>query len=234
MGPVEHGAQGLLTVGPVALAVGQQRQAFVECCHQARQAQQRQARRGHFDGQRAAVELPAKVQHGRQRLVVQLEAARGGAGAFDEQRHSAKSGGLRQAGARRRQRHATQAKGVFGAQAQGRLAGDDHAHVRCEPVQAIDDTRHFVQQMLGVVQRQQQAQRRHGFAQAGQRVVPAGRNAQRRGDGARHGGGFSHWRQVDEADAVFEAALRLPQQVLGQKRLAGAAGTQHRDDAVGG
>jgi hypothetical protein len=168
MAPVECGAQGLLARRRQPAARGEQAQPVVQPVTQALQPQQRQPRRGQFDGQRDAVQPAADVEHGGQVAGVQSELRLDRAGAVLEQRQRIASGRplCQRLGAGSGHGQRAQPHHVLEAHAQRLLAGGQQVQPRGPLQQGSRQGRHGLHQVFAVVQHQQhltraQASRQH-------------------------------------------------------------------------
>ena len=85
IGPVDRGAQRLVTLQHGAPAAGEEPEPLVEAGQHLRRRHHLEARGRELDGQRDAVETPAQLSDGRSRVAGEDELALGGPGPFHEQ-----------------------------------------------------------------------------------------------------------------------------------------------------
>ena len=119
--PRDRAAQGLLALGEVAGAAGEQSETVLEPAEHRLRREDSDARRRQLDGQRQAVEAHADLRHGRRVLVGHVEVGLHGARALDEQRDGLE---LRELGERRQVRGIRQRRAAEpGTPARPRRAG---------------------------------------------------------------------------------------------------------------
>ncbi len=233
MAPLERGAQRLLARRRLAVAArAQQAEALVQRRRQRRDAEQRHARCRQLDRQRQAIERAAQRDDRGRVRIVEHEAAIERDDALDEQGHRAVV-----VRTRRRQRlirHAqrTDAEHAFRGELERRLACDDDAQARGALVQRAHQLRDTVEQMFGVVERQQHLERRQRREQLRERRAGSTLHSERGRDRRRQHRGIADLRELDPAHAVRVGAAPRLQQVLRQQRLADATGTHERDHAM--
>ncbi len=92
--------------------------------------------------------------------------------------------------------------------------------------------RDAVEQVLGVVEREQQLERRERGQQLRERRTRPALQAERRSDRCRQHRAIGDLREADPAHTLRVGAAARVQQVLREQRLADAAGADERDQAV--
>jgi hypothetical protein len=222
--PFERGAQRLLPLGRGAVAGRrQQLQAVLHRFEQRPHAERRRARRGQLDRERQAVQRAADLDHRRGIGFAQREPAVDRVRALREQRDRAELQRLRRGQHLARHGQRPEAKDALAAEPKGRLACDDDTQRGRGVDQLRGEPGDVVEQVLGIVEREQHLERRHRAEEGGDRLAVTGLDAERRGDRAGQRGRLRHRRELDPAHALRIRVAPRVQQVLRQKRFADSA-----------
>ena len=115
---------------------------------------------------------------------------------------------------------------------QRHLSGDNQAHVRRTTMQRLGNGSDCLRYVLGVVERDQQLERRQRINQGLQRVgAGTDRHTERSTDDAGHSARLGSHRQVDETHPMAMQVALPEQQRLGEARLADTSRTRDADEA---
>lgn len=146
-GPVDDGAQGLLTGQYGAGSAGEQAEPVVEPVGDLARGEHPQPGGGEFDGERQSVQAAADLRRGRRGLLVRVgpEARPGGGAAVGEQAQ------------RHRVRQRFDRADELARDAEGFTAGGEHGEVRAVGEQVVGEGRGRVDDVFAVVQEQQHA-----------------------------------------------------------------------------
>jgi hypothetical protein len=158
--PFERRAQRLLALRRGAVAArGQQLQAVLHGRQQRLHTERRSTRCGQLDGERQTVDRPADRDHRRDIRIADREARVDRSGALREQRHRPVLQRLRCGHLPTGHGQRPEAEHAFRSEPQRYLARDDDAQTRRSLQQRLGEPSYGVDQMLGVVEREEQLQR---------------------------------------------------------------------------
>ncbi|MEO8525637.1 MAG: hypothetical protein ABI460_13010 [Caldimonas sp.] len=230
--PIHRRAKRLVATQRRARSCSEQQEALAQVRVHPAQAEERHPRRGKFDCEWQAVELPAQIDRKRQIGVLDLEVVSRRSDARLEQHERAVFAGARHRGvAWHGQRLET--KLLLGLHVQGLLARGEHAKLGRSVQQTFDDRCKGREEVLAIVENEQHLSARHRIDEASHaRFTLGDAQAQRLRQGMHQQRRIAQAGQFDQGHAVSEMDALGRAHDLRQAALADATGAHQRHETM--